>query len=298
MLTQPAPTRTYLGAAADKSPADYYKQAQTLATAAGPATSTLTFLAVGDIMLSRGVAAQITKEQNVNWPFLRVQDLLRQASFNFGNLESPAAPSGTPPVIGGHSLIFGAPPEDLQGLAQANFQVLNLANNHAFDQGLAGLKATRMDLDQLSLAHMGTGNTTAQAWQPARFSAGGLTVCFIGASYASVNDGGGATNPYVARIEDTANLAAAIAQAKETCSFVVATMHAGTEYARLPNAAQTAFAHAAIDAGADLVIGAHPHWIQPIEQYRGKYIFYSLGNFVFDQSWSQDTREGLALKIQ
>jgi poly-gamma-glutamate synthesis protein (capsule biosynthesis protein) len=74
-------------------------------------------------------------------------------------------------------------------------------------------------------------------------------------------------------------------------------MHAGTEYMRTPNQNQTEFAHAAIDAGADMVIGHHPHWIQTTEKYQGKYIFYSLGNFIFDQMWSQDTKEGLALKI-
>ena len=75
-------------------------------------------------------------------------------------------------------------------------------------------------------------------------------------------------------------------------------MHAGTEYTRKPNQRQIDFARAAIDAGADIVIGHHPHWIQDIEIYQGKPIFYSLGNFVFDQMWSQETREGLIVKIQ
>src|SRR6185369_10802699 len=77
----------------------------------------------------------------------------------------------------------------------------------------------------------------------------------------------------------------------------VVTMHAGTEYTRTPNQAQTDFAHAAIDDGADIVIGAHPHWVQTTEQYKGKYIFYSLGNFIFDQELSQETKEVLTLKI-
>ena len=74
-------------------------------------------------------------------------------------------------------------------------------------------------------------------------------------------------------------------------------MHAGTEYTRTPMPQQITFAHAAIDDGADIVIGAHPHWVQTIEKYKGKYIFYSLGNFIFDQAWSQETMEGLTLKI-
>ncbi len=119
----------------------------------------------------------------------------------------------------------------------------------------------------------------------------------MGASYASVNDGGKTTNNYVARIEDLDNLKSAILNLKSKSDFVVVTMHAGTEYTRTPNDAQIKFAHAAIDDGADMVIGSHPHWVQAVEKYEGKYIFYSLGNFIFDQMWSQDTKEGLALKI-
>jgi poly-gamma-glutamate capsule biosynthesis protein CapA/YwtB (metallophosphatase superfamily) len=84
---------------------------------------------------------------------------------------------------------------------------------------------------------------------------------------------------------------------KAVTDFIVVTMHAGVEYRRHPHPSQVAFAHAAIDYGADLVIGGHPHWIQKIEEYQGKYIFYSLGNFVFDQGHHQDTREGLVLRV-
>jgi poly-gamma-glutamate synthesis protein (capsule biosynthesis protein) len=74
-------------------------------------------------------------------------------------------------------------------------------------------------------------------------------------------------------------------------------MHAGSEYTSQPNAWQIAFAHAAINAGATVVVGHHPHWTQSIERYKGGLIFYSLGNFVFDQGQSKDTREGLAVKL-
>jgi poly-gamma-glutamate synthesis protein (capsule biosynthesis protein) len=99
-----------------------------------------------------------------------------------------------------------------------------------------------------------------------------------------------------------------ISQAKKLCHFIVVTMHAGKEYTRDPNKSQKQFAHTAIDAGADMVIGAHPHWIQTIERYcpdtpddgpcvNPHYIFYSLGNFIFDQAWSRETKEGMMLAI-
>lgn len=101
----------------------------------------------------------------------------------------------------------------------------------------------------------------------------------------------------LSRIEDLEHLRASLAKMKPMADFVVVTMHAGIEYKRQPHRTQVSFARAAIDNGADLVVGVHPHWIQTIEQYRGKYIFYSLGNFIFDQGRQADTRQGLALRV-
>ena len=259
-------------------------------------TTTTTFLAVGDINLSRFIASQIQQSGNIDFPYLKIADTLTSTDFNFANLESPIAPSGKA-IIGGSSLVFGTPISYAKSLKDFNFQIVNSANNHAFDRGLAGVDTTIATLNNLGIAHEGTGDTLDQAWTPAVVTSHGIKICFIGASYSSVNDSGKVVNNYVARIQDTSRLASSIAQARAECDFTVVTMHAGTEYTRTPNTAQTTFAHTAIDDGADMVIGAHPHWVQSIENYRGKYIFYSLGNFIFDQSWSEDTSEGLALKI-
>jgi poly-gamma-glutamate synthesis protein (capsule biosynthesis protein) len=89
----------------------------------------------------------------------------------------------------------------------------------------------------------------------------------------------------------------AVREAKQKSDFVIVSMHSGAEYAERPNNSQVNFAHAAIDAGADLIIGHHPHVVQTVEKYKGKFIFYSLGNFVFDQPQSEETKEGLAVKI-
>lgn len=297
---------------------DFYQTAKNLAPQNQTTTSTATFLAVGDIMLSRNVALAIKNNSNPNFPFLKISDTLKSTNFNFANLESPVAPYTVPfrlygapiqdilnhlgnggrAIIGGHSLIFAAPYNDVATLAKYDFEVLNLANNHALDQGPDGINGTLQTLNGLGIIHEGVGFNLDEAWQPAEVEAGnGIKICFIGASYSSINDGGKTTNDYVARIEDNNKLKISIDTAKSECDFVVVTMHAGTEYTRKPNSAQIAFAHAAIDDGADMVIGAHPHWVQTIEKYQGKYIFYSLGNFIFDQNFSEDVREGLALKI-
>ncbi len=323
-------TRSRYFAPAEKSLADYYKEAEDRAKILQ--APSVTFTAVGDISLSRGVAAAVKTANDPSLPFQGMADVFKQADFNFGNLESPFSPSPKTDIIGGHTLIFGAPQNYIRGLVQAKFQAVSLANNHALDLGLAGLSFTRDWLLKNGIQGAGAGQNQSQAWQPAVVSAKGLKFCFIAASYASVNDGGKTKNTYLARIEDLDNLKNAVMNARQQCNLVIASMHAGTEYTAKPNQAQIAFARAAINAGADLVIGHHPHWIQTIEKYNGspphpnckkssfenpfieqenikiqaldlgngcggKYIFYSLGNFIFDQNWSQKTKEGLALKI-
>lgn len=260
----------------------------------------VTFLAVGDIMLSRGVAQRMRAANDSLLPFRKMGALFKSTDFNFGNLETPV--SGRDNVLGVKKT-FNSRVEDTAGLTEYNFKVLNLANNHAFDQGAAGLKATRALLDELKLTHLGAGDNLDEAWQPKVLTSNNLRIGFIGASYASYNDGGVVRHDYVARIEDVDRLKRAVDQLKTQADFIVVTMHAGTEFVdrvdpkRALDRGQIAFAHAAIDYGADLVIGAHPHWIQNLETYKGKLIFYSLGNFIFDIYSDPIANEGLALKI-
>ncbi len=326
----------------------YYQKAEEITRGQNTET-TVSFLAVGDIMLSRGVAAAEANYGQKDWPnfpFQKIAEVLKSTNFNFANLESPFVFRSCGAIAGGHSLIFGAACQSVEGLKTYNFNALNLANNHAMDQGLGGLTITKDLLKSSNLQTTGTGTNLDDAWRPAIVEANGLKICFVGASYSSINDSGATRNNYVARIEDLPRLKSLILNLKSTCDFIVATMHAGVEYTRTPNTAQIKFARAAIDYGADVVIGAHPHWVQTIEKYcpaqysppviggaadeasrggktqitlppppasRGtppvpggetapcpnpKYIFYSLGNFIFDQDFSQETKEGLALKIQ
>ncbi len=309
--------------------AEYYTTAQQLAQkSAIPQTSTVTFLAVGDISLSRAIAARIKKQNNPSYPFARIQDLLRSTDFNFGNLETPFSSSDA--FTSSNTLIFNAPKQNVAGLVDANFKVLTLANNHALDQGMNGIRTTRTVLGAHNILYTGTGENLDEAWTPAVYEANGITVGFIGASYASINDGGKYTNNNVARMEDTSRLKSQVSALKSRADFIVVTMHAGVEYTVKPTQAQIDFAHAAIDAGADIVIGHHAHWVQEKELYcpgqvptrqvpraegeiipgpledlhitdsrigNCKWIYYGLGNFIFDQSWSEQTKKGLALKI-
>lgn len=257
---------------------------------------TLRIVLVGDIMLSRGVAARMAQARDPLLPFTGISALLDSSDCNFGNLESPfATPDRPDGVAGGRSLFFAAPYSAVRGLKRYRFHILSLANNHAFDQDEEGLEATLRHLSDSGIKAVGAGRNLDEAWRAEVFEAEGTRVGFLAASYASINDGGKEVNEQVARIEDTARLKAGIRKLKQRADVVIVSMHAGTEYTAEPDPAQVAFAHAAIDAGADVVLGSHPHWVQPAERYGRGLIFYSLGNFVFDLEGVAE--QGLAVKL-
>lgn len=267
--------------------------AKSKARAVTDAESQAMFLAVGDIMLSRGVNRVIDREKDKLLPFSQLADLLGSADFNFGNLESPISGNDNRE---GRGLVFNTHKHDVVGLIKYKFKIVNLANNHALDQGVAGLRHTRVVLSKLGIEQIGVGENKKEAWQGKVITANAIRFGFVAASYSSINDGGATTNQYVARIEDHEYLREAIKRLKLESDLIIVAMHAGVEYTRRPHGSQIGFARAAIDAGADIVIGTHPHWIQTIEQYQGKYIFYSLGNFIFDQR-IPDTEKGLMLRV-
>jgi poly-gamma-glutamate capsule biosynthesis protein CapA/YwtB (metallophosphatase superfamily) len=262
----------------------------------------VTLLAVGDIMLSRNVAARMKEAGDPLLPFRNVSALLHSADLNFGNLESPFPPiedelfPAWDGAIGGKSLVFAAPNRSVEALRRFNFRVLSMANNHAMDQGEAGLAHTLRWLSANRIQAVGAGNDLEQAWQARIVEARGTRIAFLAVSYASLNYGAPERNDYVARMEDLDRLRARIRALKSRAAYVVVAMHAGREYTAGPAPEQVSFAHAAIGAGADVVFGSHPHWLQPVERYKGGLIFYSLGNFVFDLD-TPETREGAAVKL-
>jgi poly-gamma-glutamate synthesis protein (capsule biosynthesis protein) len=231
--------------------------------------------------------------QDLLAPFRDVAPLLGSVDFVFANLESPF--SSSLDFSRSSANIFNAPPAHVLGLVEHRFRIVNLANNHTLDQGVQGLRFTLQHLADHGIAAVGAGSDQAQAWRPAIVAVRGIRIGFVGASYASVNDDGTSRSPYVARIDDDRRLGGAIASARAGADVVVVTMHAGSEYNPQVHPSQVRFAHRAIDLGADVVFGAHPHVLQRIERYRGRYVFYSLGNFIFDHL-RPGTRDGLAVR--
>lgn len=256
---------------------------------------TVNFIAVWDIMLSRNVARHAEKSWRDGWIWENISSFLHTADFVIGNLESPT--NGTEKYSYQKVMNFNALPHLIEELPGVNFAAISLANNHSLDQGESGLFTTQKLLKSLGIEVVWVGNTEKNPWEPTIIEREGIKIALLGASYAACNDNGTCINKYIARMQDTKSLVSAIENARRQSDFVVVMMHAGAEYTRTPTKLQKEFAHAAIDAGADIVFGAHPHWIQNIETYQGKYIFYSLWNFVFDQEFSPETKTGLAVQM-
>src|SRR3954463_2720924 len=140
----------------------------------------ITFLSVGDIMLSRGVERAMSKAGDPLAPFKPLAEVLQSTDFNFANLESPISGNDN---IQGKGLVFNAHTRDIVGLSKYNFKVLNLANNHAMDQRLPGLLSTGKYLDGMNITHMGTGANLGEAWEPKLITVRGVRIGFVGASY-------------------------------------------------------------------------------------------------------------------
>ena len=260
------------------------------------ANEEVSLVAVGDISFSRGVERIVKKQKDINYPFLKIRDYLKSADLVFGNLETPITQGSEIPDF---EMIFRSNPGTEKALKQGGFSILSLANNHTPNFGEKGLKDTFNFLKNAGIKYVGAGQNEQEAYKPIYVEKRGIKFAFL-----AYND----TDVVPAYYEASANrlgtafmridkMTKAVKEAKQKADFVIVSMHAGIEYVDKPNDSQVNFAHTAIDAGANLVIGHHPHVVQTLEKYKGKYIFYSLGNFVFDQMWSQKTKEGLAIKV-
>jgi len=254
-------------------------------------------VAVGDVMLSRGVGEIINATGDARSPFLKTVEILAQADITFCNLESPFY-YGEP--LNGDRLVFGADPETIEGLTYAGFDIVSLANNHFGNQGVVGMSFTFLHLNEHGIEYVGAGENEAKAREPTIIERNGVKFAFLAYNdvkeairkgYAATSDKPGFA------VLTRSSLMQDIEYAKEKAQVVVVSIHWGVEYETTPTERQTTYAHLAIDSGASLVLGHHPHVIQPVEKYKDGYIFYSLGNFVFDQMWSEATRIGLIAKI-
>ena len=254
----------------------------------------VTLVFVGDIMLSRGVGRMMEKKNDWQYPFLKIKDTLVEADLLIGNLEGPISSKG---VKVGSIYSFRADPRAVVGLADAGFDVLSLANNHLWDYGRDAFNQTLDILREANIDYIGAGIDYPEAHQALVREVKRTKVAFLAyTDLVPISITKENSKPAVAFL-DLKQIIPDIAKAKTLADLVVVSFHWGNEYETKHNQKQEALAHAVTDAGANLVIGHHPHVVQEVEKYKDGYIAYSLGNFVFDQNFSTDTRSGLILKV-
>jgi len=232
------------------------------------------------MVFSRRIAARFP---TAGWDgfFENARPLLSAGDIVFGNLETPASLRGTPYPGKDPIITFRAPPGIIFGLKKAGFSVLSLANNHINDYGPIALADTLEALDLAGIARCGAGRNEGEARQPAVVEREGKRFAFLAYvepmwSATPAGEGPGAA------ILDSVQVVRDIASAREQADFVVVSLHWGEEHQGTPRESDRALARLFVDAGADAILGHHPHVLQGAEFYRSKPILYSLGNFVFD----------------
>ena len=257
----------------------------------------VTLLACGDVLLSRTVAEMIDRH-GYRWPFRHVRDLVTSADLAFCNLENPASFLGRPYPGKPADVTFRAAPGALFSLAWAGFDVVSLANNHMNDYGPAAIRETLDYLDLLGIARAGAGFDEASARAPAVLEVRGSRVAFLAYAEGIWRVLPAASERPGVALADPSRLASDIASLRKTArpDYVVVSVHWGEEHERHPRQTQRDFGRAAIDAGADLVLGHHPHVLQSLERYGEGLIVYSLGNFVFDMA-AESTYDTAAIRI-
>jgi len=240
------------------------------------AERSVTFAFAGDTMFDRAVNHYF--KQDLKTIFRDFDSsIFKKSNISFLNLEGPISPEPIDDNIEPDNLIFNFPPQTPDALKFINIGAVSLANNHTLNAGAAGFAATKEILDKNSIKYVGSADKVDEN-SILKFD-GEIPASIIGANCLS----------------SCAGVGKLVEQEKSAGRFVIVFPHWGNEYQEKHNGVQANFAHQWIDAGADLVVGSHPHVTQDFEIYKNKPIVYSLGNFVFDQTFSKETQEGLIL---
>ena len=284
-----------------RSPDDY-----PLTTAGNPPQAVVTISVGGDVMMDRRVGSRLAQTGDFAEPFRAMADRLSQADITMVNLESTLAELG-PPTQGIES--FVADPRIRSGLRRAGVDVVSLANNHSGDYGPQSLLRTIELLAAGGFAVFGAGADRQRADQPAVLVRDGVTVAFVGFNAIGETPPAGPGQPGASSLSmpprtgplDERRLDRITRQIERLASrvdVVVAVPHWGTQYTAVPEPEQSQVGRALLAAGADIVVGGHPHWVQAVERSRdGRLVVHSLGNLVFDMDFSTETMQGVVAEL-
>ncbi|OAZ48139.1 CapA family protein [Paenibacillus polymyxa] len=238
---------------------------------------------IGDVQFS-GKVEQRLEQNGFDFPYQYLGSLFHKDDLTIANLETPVTTNGVGAL--NKTYVYKSSPKALTAMAAAGVDAVNLANNHILDQGTSGLLDTLKYLDEKGIAHAGAGRNAKEAYAPHYFERNGIKIALLGATRVmpEANWNASAKQPGVAGAYDSTAIVKSIREARNQADLVIVVAHWGKERATALEPHQTELSHAFIDAGADLVIGGHPHVLQGMEQYKGKWIAYSTGNFIFSKS--------------
>jgi poly-gamma-glutamate capsule biosynthesis protein CapA/YwtB (metallophosphatase superfamily) len=250
--------------------------------------------AAGDIYLGWHIS-DLMKKHGTAYPFSRLTDEIGRHDIAIANLESVISSRGKPSWI--KNFMFRISPEEGSALRESGIDVVSVANNHTMDFGREAFVDTLRSLEDMKIAYAGGGRKASAAMQPAIFEKGGTRIAFLAYSAwpspltAAAQDKAGIAHLEIEKvIED-------IKKMKGQGALVLVSVHWGTQHTEKLEAGQVPMAHAMIDAGADAVLGHHSHCPQPVEIYKGKPVFYSLGNFVFGR-WNRDMKHNISAVLK
>jgi poly-gamma-glutamate capsule biosynthesis protein CapA/YwtB (metallophosphatase superfamily) len=235
----------------------------------------------GDVMLGRTVEMTARGKNDFLYPFRKVADVMQRADITFINLENPII-TNCPPHSDGFT--FCANPQMAEGLTLAGVDIVTLANNHTLNYGQKGIEETKEILNSKGIVTTGIGELVVIERRGTRFG-------FLG--FEKSQQG----NPKL-----TNNEKLLVRESNEKVDVLVVAMHWGVEYQDKPLPGVRLLAKEIVESGADVIVGSHPHWVQISEQIEGpdgvgRPVYYSLGNFIFDQMWSEPTKKGLAVRL-
>jgi len=252
---------------------------------------------VGDIMLDRGVKSSVNKNFFGDYGelFSKVSDRLQKYDILVGNLEGPISNGG---VDGGGVYSFRFEPKVAEVLKDVGFDILSIANNHIYNWGGVAFIDTLKSISEIKIDYIGGGFTGTEAYKEKIINLEGVTLAFL--AFSEFKEGmvtKDSTFPGIAVISEE-QIKEGVLKAKMRADLVITSFHFGEEYADLPNGYQRRISELAVDSGADLVIGHHSHVVGSLEKYNNSYIIYSLGNFIFDQYFSEKTMQGGLLEVE
>jgi gamma-polyglutamate biosynthesis protein CapA len=239
----------------------------------------INLLVFGDMMLDRNVR-QIIKKRGNNYPFEKIKNLVAGQDLSLVNLEGPFTTNKSV-AIKPDILRFTFETDMIVDLKKIGFEVFGLANNHTLNFGQSGLQQTKDHIKKNGLSYFGDPLNKSDLSYGT--SVNGRQITFVG-----YNQFNGNIDPVLSKLREV----------DKTSDLVIVMAHWGNEYAARESVWQKKIAHQLIEAGADIIIGSHPHVIQPIEIYKGRVIYYSLGNFLFDQDFSEATKTGLGVSLR